>query len=107
MVEDVLTQVRQVEDKAEEIVKKAKEEATKILDKADSDAQNAISELVNEGNRLAEDKVREAGIAGAKEGEEIIKTEKTKASKLEKSSIKNIDKSVELIIESVLSIGGN
>ena len=106
MVEDVLTVIRRTEDEAEEMIRKAKEKASDILDKADNEARRIAFELETEGKTESEKMINKAKAEGEKQGEGIIDAERKKASKLEKDSEKNLEKGITLIVDSVLSIGG-
>lgn len=106
MVEDVLTVVRDTENEAEGIIKKAKDRVADILGRGESDARGIAEGLEKEGKTQAEGIIKKARVEGEKEAAEIIEAERKKAEKLEKASQKNLEKGVKLIVDSVLSLGG-
>ncbi len=95
----VLSEIKESEKKAEEILEKAKSEQDSITHQARIDASNLLSQRTEEIKKLQEKKVMEFRDKVKLLNEEKLAESKTLAKQLKSKADKNSGKAVELVMK--------
>ncbi|MFQ5975097.1 MAG: hypothetical protein ACE5J5_02100 [Candidatus Hydrothermarchaeales archaeon] len=102
MVNDVLLEIKEAERRAEELISKASDDSVEIVEDANREAQEIRNASREEGNKTSMELLKKAKEEGGKEAETITEEGRIKAENIKKSAQKNLNKAVEIILDSVL-----
>lgn len=107
MTDDILSQVKQAEQKADDLLDLAKEEAHKLVEEAKIRADNSYKEEVSRAKTEANNILDEAKAKALEESKPVIEKAKNKSEEIKNQELAGLDKTVDLLIERIINNGNS
>ncbi|WP_415875869.1 ATPase [Clostridium sp.] len=104
---EAIKKIRDTEEKAMEIIKKAQNDSNQIIKDSDVKAASEYKRILNEAKNEAKKILDDAAANAEKEAIPIIESGKTSAENIKDISKEKLEMAVNLVVERIVNINGN
>lgn len=107
MTDDILSQVKHAEIEADKMLDSAKEEAHKLVEEAKIRADNSYRKKLDSAKKEAKDIVSEAKAKALEESKPVLEKARSKSEEIKTRDFDGLDKTVDLLVERIVSNGNS